>query len=209
MPTPDADIDKRALFAELGYGGDIAPYDHALHLAGLTNPRKSRVRLDKRDAIAAELNARFFRVCNRGDCRAAAASRHPDGRALADASSQDMCQICSGDQQQAAIDAMVHACLRAKLTRLVVVGGSPTARDALHHAVDHRLDLRVIDGTLARRKREALADLDWASLIIIWGSTPLDHKVSDLYTGPSVITCRKRGLGELAREIETAALRRT
>lgn len=201
------DIAKSELFAELGFGGDTTALDRALEAAGLSNARKLRVHLDKRDAIAEVLRERFFPVCRRGDCRA----RAPDlagGLDIAEASGPESCAICGGGVQKSAIDRMVEACGGAGIRRVAIIGGSPAGRRQFEDLVAGRLELRMIDGMVSRRRREADGDLAWADLVMLWGSTPLSHKVSTLYTGPSVVQVRKRGVSEMAAEVETAARRR-
>ena len=43
-----------------------------------------------------------------------------------------------------------------------------------------------------------LDDRRWADLVVVWGATELDHRVSQLYHGPNVITAAKRGVAEVA-----------
>lgn len=48
------------------------------------------------------------------------------------------------------------------------------------------------------------ADLAWADVIMVWGGTQLDHKVSKLYTDarrPNVVTCSRCGIAALAQTV--------
>lgn len=191
------DVSKEDFLAQLGYGGDIALPLLVLEEAGLTNPRKTRINAAKRADAERLLAERLIRVCNRGDCRTAAAR---DGRAIADASAQAFCEVCGGSAQRDAVDRMVRACAARGVTRVCVVGGSPEYRTVLEERIAGRIELRLVDGQTARTRRDADADLRWAHLVLIWGPTELDHKVSTLYTGPTVVTVRKRGIAQLADE---------
>ncbi len=202
-----SDLDKRALFHELGFGGDPAPYERALAADGLSRPEKPRIHASKRGAVEESLSRRFRRVCGRGDCQRAAAKR-PDGREIVLASTQEACEVCGGSANRAAVDRLVEALGAAGWSKLCVVGGSPGTRTELGSLVGGRLDLRLIEGTgVKRTSANAAADLAWADLVVIWGGTELDHKVSNLYKGPRVILVHKRGIAHLADEAVRAAKR--
>jgi hypothetical protein len=97
--------------------------------------------------------------------------------------------------------AAASACAAARVSRVVIVGGSPDTRRELA-SLSGVLELRLIDGTARRTRTEALRDLDWAELVVIGGSSELGHKVSNLYTrergGPPVITASRRGVEAIA-----------
>ncbi len=57
-------------------------------------------------------------------------------------------------------------------------------REELRDALSIRLELRLVDGTERRTPGPGPAqDLDWAELVLLWGGSELDHRVSSLYTG--------------------------
>ncbi|MBX3364871.1 MAG: hypothetical protein KF866_08915 [Phycisphaeraceae bacterium] len=198
------DIEKSLLFAQLGYGGDAAPYERALQEAGLSRPAKPRISLDKRDRVASLFASRFMRVCARGDCQAKA-REHSQGREVVRAHEQQWCELCGGSPNQTAIDEMVQACRVCSWRRLCVVGGSPTYREELRTLVSGRIDLRLVDGTLARSLANASADVKWADRTVLWGGTQLDHRVSENYRGDTVITVPHRSIAELARAVVESA----
>ena len=102
------------------------------------------------------------------------------------------------------IDHVGGAPVTRRAERLVVVVGSPATHEQLRELVGTRVDLRVVSGTERRTGNEAKADLAWADLVVIWGSTQLDHKTSRLYTAARddrVVTCAKRGIAALAATI--------
>jgi hypothetical protein len=63
-----------------------------------------------------------------------------------------------------------------------------------------------VDGTRSHAQKDAIANMNRAQLLIIWGSTPLKHAVSDLYTTETpahlrAITVARRGIEAVCREI--------
>lgn len=200
--TPD--IDKTALYAEFGFGGDPAPYDHALAAEGLSGRGKRRISLEKRERVGELLAAKFLPVCHRGDCRAKAPEA-AGALVVVEAASPEHCAICGGSASAAAVEEMVQACARAGVRRLCIVGGSPEYRQQLTTMVAGRLELRLISGTVGRRKKQAESDEGWADVVVIWGGTELDHKVSNLYTAAAAITVHRRSIQEVARAVREAA----
>ena len=93
-------------------------------------------------------------------------------------------------------------------TLSTVVGGTPV----LHQELSQLLaggptELRAVDGTSGNHTtRMAETNMDWAQLVVIWASTPLPHKVSDLYTTPlgrRAVVVHRRGIEALCEEIVT------
>lgn len=200
------DVGKADLYRDLGYAPPYEPLDAALHAAGLSALRKQRVAEAKRDLVRQALEARFLRVCSRGECvRLAVADR--SGREQAPALTQETCELCGGSVNLAAVGEMVAAFQARGFRRLVVVGGSPTTRGELERLNAGRLELRLIDGQKARTRRQAEDDLQWADRVIIWGGTQLGHKVSELYDGPKVVQMLGRGIASVAREAARSARR--
>lgn len=194
-------IAKADLFARLGYAGLYDLLEAALEEAGLSRAAKKAISPDKQDDVAALLADRFIAVCSRGDCQADAPEL-ADGRTLVAAVSSLHCEVCHGSSNARAVDAMIDALTRAGMRRLCVVGGSPNTRHVFEELVAGRIELRMVDGTGSRNSAQARADLAWADRVAIWGATMLDHKVSLLYQGRHVIQLARRGIRELAREVE-------
>lgn len=203
-----ADIDKAALYAKFGFGGDPAPYNDALAAAGLSSRSKKRISLEKRQRVGELLASLFLPVCNRGDCRAKAQEAAGDLQVV-EASSPEHCAICGGSASAAAVEEMVQECARAGVRRVCIVGGSPEYRQQLTTLVAGRLELRLIDGAVSRTRKQASADLRWAAIVLLWGGTQLDHKVSNLYASPQTITVQRRSIQEVARAVRAAAQRMT
>ena len=209
MPA-EPDVLITDLLTDLGYRSQ-----HARDLAmtalvdtKLTSGRKLRIAMAKLDAVKDALEKRFVVVCTGATCRAEA--KH-DLRARVDASRPTDCSICHGSANETAIDSAIRALANHQLRRLVVVGGSPATHEELRALSDKRLDLRLITGTDRRTGNDAKADLAWADVIVIWGSTQLDHKTSKLYTtagSAKVVTCSKRGVAALAETLIEFTVRR-
>lgn len=203
-------ISKSDLFARLGYGPPYDGLEAVLEQGGLSRAAKPNIAQDKSDRVAELLSRSFLAVCGRGDCRAeaemeAAAAR--PARQVIPAATQADCELCGGSATGRAVDRMVAAWQRANLARLVVVGGSPNARQDLAARVAGRLELRLVEGTGSRTLSDAHADVAWADRVALWGGTQLDHGVSNLYRGPKVVQFARRGVAALAQEMTETATR--
>ncbi|HWO27092.1 MAG TPA: hypothetical protein VNO30_50525 [Kofleriaceae bacterium] len=205
-----ADLVIEAVLDDLGFTGDNARLARtALEEAGLTNAKKKRISAAKLSDLRSVLSARFMLVCTRAPCREAAVAAGANRTVLA-AARPTACEVCGGSANAAEIGKAITALVDGGLRRIVVVGGSPSTREELRSLIAGRLELRLVSGTDRRTSRDAKADLSWADLVVIWGSTELDHKISKLYTGASqgrVVTCAKRGIAALAETLAKAAAR--
>ena len=177
-----------------------------LETAGLTRPGKARMSAEKEERARAALEQQLFKHCATPACVNAAAR---SGRTAVRTAHRTACASCGGSDNRRAMEALVTSCQRAGLHRVAIVGGSPAVREELRDALDARLDLRLVDGTERRTLAQARLDLDWADLVLLWGGSELDHRVSTLYTGapPSLrrklVHTSKRGIAAL---LEAAVL---
>ncbi|HWV58784.1 MAG TPA: hypothetical protein VNZ57_15115, partial [Longimicrobiales bacterium] len=176
-------VAKVDLFRRLGYGGAFDLLEEVLEEAGLSRRTRPNISTAKVEAVRAVLAEHFVIVCGRGDCQAEI-SELGDDRLPVPASSRDECAVCGGSANARAVDELVSAMKRAGYSRLCVVGGSPNARSELERLVAGRIELRLVDGAIARAVQQAQADLAWADRVALWGGTILAHKVSRLYDGP-------------------------
>jgi hypothetical protein len=119
------------------------------------------------------------------------------------ASSPEFCEVCGGSPVSASLRDMTDACAAAGIRRLVVVGGSPNIRARLEREVGDVLELRLVDGTVARTAAQARDDLAWADVVVLWGSSELAHKATMAYPvgQPAVVRLVRRGIPALAREV--------
>lgn len=206
LDEPPMDLVIDDVLAQLGFR-DPASRAHAraaLVEAGLTNAKKTRIAEVKLERVRALLVDRFAIVCARASCRASS----PRDRIIVDAARPTDCAICGGSSNQREVGRAVEALAGGKIRRVVVVGGSPSTHEELRSLVGNRLELRLVSGTDRRTSRDASADLAWAELVVIWGGTELDHKVSKLYTDAkptTVVTCQRRGIAALAETMIAAA----
>lgn len=186
--------------AELGLAGpDAARVRVVLDAGGMTNPRKQRVAVNKRERLEAAIAQRFARFCETCAVRTDAGGREPIPVA------REFCERCGGSDNARALEEAGERCAAAGLRRLVVVGGSAAFREQFG-ALGDRLELRLVDGIGRRTKADARGDVEWADVVVICGATELAHRVSTLYTGdPAVrgklVRTSRRGVAAIAGEI--------
>lgn len=198
------DYDIREFLAGEGFGNPDAQEAalQVLYAANLTRPGKARFAEPKLAAAREALASALVLTCSAAACQDEA--RQSPERTRVPAADRRHCEICGGSDNQHAIDALVKVAVQKKCTRLLVIGGSPSTREELDKLIKGRIEYRGIDGTLRRTQAQAHADMGWAHLVMIWGSTELAHRVSMLYTrapGQScrVVSCPKRGIVALAQ----------
>jgi len=173
----------------------------ALEEAQLTRHGKRRMSAQKLERAGAELLARFSLHCSSPACTEAA---HASGRAPLPASMKGLCPHCGGSDNTRASRELLAACAAAGIRRVLVVGGSPSVREELHAVLGTALELRTVDGTERRTQERARGDLEWAHLVVLWGATELDHKVSGHYAHPpagqreKLVHVARRGIAALA-----------
>ena len=97
--------------------------------------------------------------------------------------SKSHCVICGGSSRRRAIREMYGAIRVHGCTRLLIVGGALRSHQLLRElAVEEEIELRTVDGSgRAHSQREAAPHVAWAQALVIWGGTPLAHKVSIVY----------------------------
>lgn len=192
---PDADLD--GLLGTLGYVGQPAlrAARETLVAAGLTSGKKRRIDTAKIAAVRAALERALVPVCGAVTCTAAAGQRGPTARPVETVASS--CAICGGSENtRAAVRLAARG--RGQRPRLLVVGGSPEARTQLVELTRGVAELRLVDGLGRATEDHAKADIAWAEVVLIWGSTQLDHKVSNHYAkAANAITVPKRGVAAL------------
>jgi hypothetical protein len=191
------------VLAELGFGEPAALKiaRDALEQAGITRPGKSRISLEKAERVRSLLDSSFARACADPVCRSAL-TRHKPAAALLTVSARS-CERCGGSDNLKALRQLADLCRARGITRVVVVGGSPSVRAELAALKPAEWDLRLIDGTERRTLDKAKSDLEWAQLVFVWGSSELDHRVSNLYTDTAsphrhkVVQLARRGIAAL------------
>jgi hypothetical protein len=170
----------------------------------LTRPGKRAMSEEKLPAAREWLGGLLVRLCTDDDCRRQAGV---DGREIVTVS-QASCEVCGGSNNRRAALALAER-LRAKgLSRLLIVGGTPALHSELERLLrPHGVQLRYVDAaTGSHSLRDALPGMQWAEIAVIWGATPLPHKVSRLYTDDPpehlrVVKFARRGIEALCREV--------
>ncbi len=195
---PDGSLDIAALLTELGFdtAETQARAREALYEEKLTRPGKARIDSQKRARVEELLAARFLVTCGAAEC-----TRLAGGREVVRAERSTRCAVCQGSANRRAMTEAAALFARHGIRRIVVVGGSPSVREDLLRLKPEGWELRLIDGTERRTLDLARADVRWADLILVWGSSELDHKVSEHYTREAdrqrLVTATRRGVAAL------------
>ncbi|MFN8178204.1 MAG: hypothetical protein U0167_09755 [bacterium] len=191
-------LDRKRLLAELGYGAPeaLARALEVLYASGLTNPRKTGIAASKEARVREVLADTLIRRCAR-----CAADGRGDGRIPVPVEDPRQCDSCGGSANRVALARAADACRRGGIGRVLVVGGAPGVHAALSSEWPTDLALRIVSGTSRHTRQDAAAQLAWADVVLVWGATQLDHRVSDHYTragSPKVVVVRRRGIEALA-----------
>jgi hypothetical protein len=137
-------------------------------------------------------------------CMAAPAS--PGVRALP-AEGTVVCDLCGDSVNKREALALIDAFAELGLKRLLVVGGGPSTAGELRALLGEAIQLRIVDGESHNNAMHAAAELAWADVVAIWGSTILPHKVSKLYTDrraeyrAKLVHVSRRGVAALCKTV--------
>lgn len=202
-PPPDDALPIDNLLRDAGFdtAAALRAARAALEVAGLTRPGKRGIASEKRDRALAELAQRLMRVCGKA-CAALAT-----GRRTAVITTGSTCEVCAGSNNRRAALAAARVLDAAGVRHMLVVGGTAQQqRDLADLLASPRLRMDFVDGTRSHTQKDAIANMNRAQLLIIWGSTPLKHAVSNLYTAEPpahlrAITVARRGIEAVCREI--------
>lgn len=209
---PPTEVAIATFLAGEGYTGAWAQHQAraVLEAAGLTRPGKVSMVTSKVPAAREQLVRWLIRTCESDECQAWAAEI-AEGRLVTSGTGMT-CEVCGGSNNRRAVIAMVRACRRAGMMRLLIVGGfGPAVADLQALTAGTGLEFRIVDGVAGKHTRaDAIPNLNWADLLVIWGSSPLPHAVSNAYTVDrprdlKMITVVRRGVEALCREVVRAA----
>jgi hypothetical protein len=198
-------LDIQELLGSLGFHHPEAQAAarQAMEEAGLTRPGKANIAPEKQPAVVELLGVFFLVACQDPRCQAIASAEAEERRLLPIGEPGD-CFVCRGSPNRRAATMLRRLLAKKGLRRLVVVGGSPGTREDLLGLLGDHLEIRLIDGTTRRSAAQARQDVQWADLVLIWGSTELDHSVSSLYSQGrqerKVVTATRRGVAALLEE---------
>ena len=200
----DTDIDAWLTAEGILDGASRIEARVVLAAAGFTRAGKQRIADHKLDRARDALWAGVAPVCADAACQAAA----PWSRLPTVLTKRERCSVCGGSNTARAFKAMKDACAKAKLERILLVGGSSAAHVQLREALaGSAIELRIIDGLNASpTKRTAAPDLAWAQLMVVWASTQLPHRVSQAFTegrprALPLITVARRGVESFCLEV--------
>ena len=189
-----------------------------LEREGLTRPGKLRIAVGKLPAAGTLLGKALLRVCEQEECiRLAVSAPRTAGEPMRTAAgatremvtvSAASCEVCGGSNNRRAVRALARCLGANRIDRVLVVGGTPAQHAEIEQLLgDEGIQLRAVDGARgSHSRRDALPRLEWAQLLVVWGATPLPHKVSKLYTDDPpahlrVVPLAKRGVEALCREV--------
>ena len=174
-----------------------------LEEAGLTSSRKTNMAVSKQAAAQDALEARLAFHCASVACQKSLRlheDQSPTPRDLLLVEKQ-FCVVCGGSNDRTALEEMAHALRDAGLCRVVVVGGTDAKFAQIREHSPAGIEWRFVDGLNNVNETKAKADLKWGDVIIIWGGTPLPHRVSGLYSSAShAKVANATGITTLARE---------
>ncbi len=196
LDTPDAQKRGRQLLEE----------------ASLTRPGKTRISTEKLPKIR-EVLGKLQPMCSA--CQETGLVNQNGSSAEVVLVSPFKCPLCRNTDAQREIHLLVECMTQRRLSRLVVVGGTPTQHTQLRDLLTGSpINIRCVDGTSnSHRTKQARNNLEWAQVCAIWAPTPLDHKVSRLYSADGDAALRvmvdKRGLSSLLQSIRSHLAKRS
>jgi hypothetical protein len=192
------DVDLAELLDSLGFRGDgaQAAARGVLVRSGLTSGRKPRIDAAKAGRIRDALERALAPVCGAAICADVARRRRPGAEPVTVEASA--CVVCGGSENRRAAARLAAAAAGRRRPRLLVVGGSPETRRHLEELARGPADLRLVDGLARVTEDGARRDIAWADVVLVWGPTQLDHKVSNHFArADTAITVPKRGVAAL------------
>lgn len=91
---------------------------------------------------------------------------------------------------------------RAGLEKLLVAGGSPGTRGELERLCADGIELRFVTEETSLNMRTVAPLLDWSDIVVVWASTEIGHKATEVLRGPKVLRVPRRGVAALAEAVE-------
>ena len=168
----------------------------ALQAAGLTRPGKIAMHESKLDRARDVLADRLVFACP--SCLAQLQDARKDATVLP--VTDDRCDGCGGSAHRVSAQRFLVACRSHGARRIAVVGGTPVTRQSLIPLLPG-IELEPVDGTGNMNAQRGRSIIERNDLVLVWGKTQLDHKVSNHFTGPEdkwkVIVAAKRGIAGL------------
>ena len=192
------DLPLEKLLREFGFQTDSAQAAAraALEDAGITRAGKSRIVEWKRAGAEAVVLARVTLLCDA--CKVAGlGTAYPE---TVTAGQGDRCVVCEGSANHRGALLLIEACQRAGFRRVIVVGGGPDIHREVPLLLGDDLDVRMVDGTLARPGRDVQREINGADVVILLGLTELSHTVSAAWASPKTLATNHRGISAFLME---------
>ena len=196
------DVAIAEYFASLGYEGEAAKAAMAvLAESGLTRLGKSRIAVNKLRLASEALAKRFVRACTGQACQAEGARcAEATGKTLVTVA-REHCEVCGGSENARAVTELARTMSAAGIRRLLVVGGTPNTQSELLRLMPDGFEVRFVSEGTKRTAKEAAQDNGWADFIVIWASTPIGHKITELYKQYRPLTVSRRSVSALAADV--------
>ncbi len=176
---------------------------------GFTRPGRVNMATAKEDAARDSLESQLAFHCSSNSCFATLNDlvAGEGGRRML-LVERDACEVCQGSADRKALSELAQAMGKRGLSRVVVLGGTNRKASRIRELTPAAIEWRFVDGLKRISSKEAASDLDWGDVVVIWATTPLLHRVSNLFArGPRTITAPTTGIAALAKEVAKFAVR--
>lgn len=205
MNSPkETDISISRMLEDMGISAPASQKaaQDALAEAGIISFRPNRINIaaSKVERSLQVLQAAFFWRCGSGNCKTKAEARGRQTLLV----ERTHCMVCHGSNDRRALEEMASAAAASNVSKILVVGGTDAKRREIREKSPSGLEWRFVDGKKSKDDRYFRHNRRWAEVIVIWGSTELDHKVSEHFVRKGdtrVITVSRRSIGALADEV--------
>lgn len=197
----EGDISILRMFKDMGIGASASQKaaQDALAEAGIisSRPNRTNIAAAKVDRALEVLEDVFSWHCGSGSCKA----KSKEARRRTLLVKRTRCMICGGSNDRHALEEMASSAAVSNVSKILVVGGTSTKHREIREKSPSGVEWRFVDGKKSKDDRYFRHNRRWAEIIVIWGSTELDHKVSNHFDGKGdsrVITVSRRSIGALA-----------
>lgn len=198
------DISILRMFKDMGIGASASQKAAQATLVEAriisSRPNRTNIAAAKIDRALEVLEEVFSWHCGSSACRAK--SKEAGRRTLL--VERTRCMICGGSNDRHALQEMASSAAASNMSKILVVGGTSTKHREIREKSPSGVEWRFVDGKKPKDARYFRPDRKWAEIIVIWGSTELDHKVSGHFDGKGdsrVITVSRRSIGALAEGV--------
>ncbi len=116
------------------------------------------------------------------------------------------CEVCAGSNMARGFARLSEALMLNGLRRITIVGGTVGYHRHIRQGIDERIEVKLVEGTRRRTRRQADRDVDGSQLVVVWGGSLDDAAVHSLYGAADVRVLRveQRSMGGLLQELTEA-----